>query len=95
MAIKKFIGTRGIGKTSRLLDYAAENGIKYVICLNPKHMMEMAHSLGVTGLTYINYSALEDIQNIINSKEKFVVDNIEDFLSLNCSLLQGFTCNLV
>ena len=94
MAIKKFIGTRGIGKTSQLLEYADDNSIEYVICANPRHMMEKAHSLGIQGLTFIAHTSAEELQKLFESGEPYVIDEIETFIRLMFTDLQGYTFSI-
>ena len=94
MAIKKFIGTRGVGKTSQLLEYAANNNIKYIICANPRHMMEKAHSLGFLGLTFVGYSSAAELEKLFSSGEPYVIDEIETFIKVLFIDLQAYTFSL-
>ena len=94
MAIKKFVGTRGVGKTSQLLEYAENNNIKYVICANPRHMMEKAHSLGFLGMTFIGHTAGAELEKLFESKEPYVIDEIETFIKRMFVDLQGYTFSL-
>lgn len=94
MAIKKFIGTRGVGKTSQLLEYAVDNSIEYVICANPRHMMEKAHSLGFQGLTFISHTSATELEKLFESGEPYVIDEVETFIRLVFNDLQAYTFSI-
>ena len=48
----RIIGTRGIGKTRKLLQEAHEKNAT-VVCNNVKRYVEKAHAYGIVGLNFV------------------------------------------
>ena len=90
----KIIGSRGIGKTTQLIDYAARNGYK-ILCNNSfsyEHMKDRVISLGYDpGMV----EPLSSYKSLTENNIKFVVDDLDVFLSnLTNGNLYGFTLTL-
>ncbi len=60
----KIIGTRGIGKTRKLLLEAQEKNAT-VICNNVQRYAEKAHAYGIVGLNFMSYD--EYLNNFDNN----------------------------
>lgn len=93
----RIIDSKGTGKTGRLLLLAKENdGI--IVCAVPERMRERAHSYGITGITYMDYTEyLESIMGYGDpplADKKVFIDEIDTFLSAFADNIQGYTLSL-
>ena len=67
------IGSRGNGKTERLLEFAQKNNA-VVICNNPFAMKEKAREYGIQDIKCISY------YDTLYADEKYVVDELYFYL---------------
>ena len=73
----RIINGRGTGKTLQLMLLAKENnGI--IVCRNPRALEEKALRYGIVGIKFIGYNEFNK-EDTAEQKEKFYVDEIEDF----------------
>lgn len=88
--MKELIGSRGTGKTKRLLDFAhRENAV--VVCRNPSAMRQKAHAYGLTGMHFAGYEDFLPDGTAFDG-ENMVVDELADFVSyLMRGRLLGYT----
>lgn len=83
------VGSKDSGKTRKLLELAKQENALF-ICRNPLAMARKAEAYGITGLQFISFEEVE--YNGVIIEDKFVVDEVSDFLAYfltsNCI---GFT----
>ena len=84
--MEKIIGTRGIGKTHRLMQYAVSNGATFV-CSNVERYREKALKYGIIDLDIISY---EDYINYIYGDIKVVINDLDEFIKTMNSKIIGF-----
>ena len=79
--MKRIVGQRGSGKSTRLINYAYENGIETVVCSNPQHHLILAKEIGIPSgaIKFITYGEF-DIQSKYH--KKYVIDDVEHYLSI-------------
>lgn len=90
--MNKILGSRGIGKSTQLLDYAFNNKIKNIICLNPTHQILLANNREYNlCFNFIPFSDEDKISELLASGEPFVVDELDHFLKYYFKNLKGYT----
>lgn len=90
--MNKILGSRGIGKSSQLIQYASENNIEYIICINPKHHITLAYELGIKGINFINVNDIDELKRLIHQQIPFLIDDISYFLCATLGdCLKGYT----
>lgn len=87
----RIIGTRGIGKTRKLLQEAHENNAT-VVCNNVKRYVEKAHAYGIVGLNFVSYD--EYLSNFDDGDTLYMIDDVEDLLKYLPGTVVGFSCNV-
>lgn len=86
----RIIGSRGTGKTYRLLEKASEVG-GIIVCSNPSAMREKAHTLGFTNLEFMQY---KDYATYYCEKPVFI-DELEMYVrAISGRTLKGYTYTL-
>ena len=86
----RIIGSRGIGKTYRLLEKASEVG-GIVVCSNPDAMREKAYTWGFTNLKFMQYKEYISYY----CEEPVFIDEIENYLkSISGRTLVGYTYSM-
>lgn len=86
----RIIGSRGTGKTYRLLEKASEVG-GIVVCSNPSAMREKAHVWGFTNLEFMQYN---DYISYYCEKPVFI-DELETYVrAVSGRTLKGYTYSL-
>lgn len=87
----QIVGTRGIGKTKKLLETIQEKG-GIVVCKDPIKMREKASFYGCSGLTILSY------QEYIESEktgEAIYIINLQEFVEHYAkNNLKGYTLSL-
>lgn len=87
----RIIGTRGIGKTRKLLQEAQEKNAT-VVCSNVKRYAEKAHAYGIVGLNFVTYE--EYLSSFDNDDVLYMVDDVEELLRYLPGTVIGFSCNV-
>ena len=91
--MKKIIGTRGIGKSARLIEYAIKNDC-IVLTHYPAGLRELARKMGVSDkIEVLPYSAYQ-IEELEQSNTPYVVDCMDMFLKLLFRNMKGYTLDL-
>ena len=72
----RIIDNRSTGKTSRLMLLAKETGAA-IACANPHAMREKAHAYGLTGIEFIPYSYLFEMDYF---EKDILIDELEVFV---------------
>lgn len=86
----RIIGTRGIGKTRKLLQEAMEKSAT-VVCNNVKRYAEKAHAYGIVGLNFVSY---EEYLSSFDDDILYMVDDVEELLKYLPGTVVGFSCNV-
>lgn len=83
----RIIDSRGTGKTSRLMLLAKETN-SAIACMNPSAMRQKAYAYGITGIDFISYSELFNVEYEGN----VMIDELELFIQnyIDCKLT-GYT----
>ena len=68
----RIIGTRGSGKTTQLLRYAAENNAIFV-CSYPPYAKELAKKLNISNYENMEFISYRDFHNFNYDKSRFIV----------------------
>lgn len=79
--MKKIMGQRGSGKSTKLIQYAYDNGIGTVVCKNPQHHLILAKDIGIPygAIQFITYG---EFDRQAKSRNKYVIDDVEHYLSI-------------
>lgn len=91
--INKILGSRGIGKSTRLMEYAVNNNIHYILCGYPQHHLELANLKGYEGLIFLRYND-SFVEELKNKNVPFLIDDLDLFLLNNYPNLKGYTNNI-
>lgn len=87
----KIIGTRGIGKTRKLLLEAQEKNAT-VVCSNVQRYVEKAHAYGIVGLNFMTYD--EYLHSFDNEGTSYIIDDMEKLLNYLPGNVIGFSCGV-
>ena len=88
--VNKILGSRGIGKSSQLMEYACTNNIHYILCTYPKHHLELASEKGYEGLTFLRYDD-SFVEELKRKNIPFLIDDLDIFLLKKYPTLKGYT----
>ena len=91
--VNKILGSRGIGKTTQLMEYAVNNGIHYILCAYPKHHLELASVKGYEGLTFLKYND-PFVKELKFKNTPFLIDDLDLFFINVYPNLKGYTNTL-
>lgn len=88
--MEKIIGQRGSGKSTKLIQYAYDNNIDAVVCINPQHHLILAKEIGIPygAIKFITY---EEFDRQSKSHNTYVIDDIEHYLTLKN--VRGYTAD--
>lgn len=88
--INKILGNRGSGKSTRLMEYAVNNNIHYILCGYPQHHLKLANSKGYEGLTFLKYTD-SFVEELKSKNVPFLIDDLDLFLLNRYPNLKGYT----
>lgn len=80
--MKKILGSRGIGKSTQLMQYANDNGINYIICSNASHHIIAAYENSFKNLKFVQYNDTDSIKYLVDHKIPFLVDDLDSLLKM-------------
>lgn len=86
----KIIDDKSSGKTSRLMLIAKENNATFV-CDNPYGMELKARAYGIIGIDFISYSDYLNLTHEEKSNNKYVIDELEKFVTSQMGHIIGYT----
>ena len=88
--MNKILGSRGIGKSTHLMEYAVNNNVHYILCEYPPHHLELANLKGYEGLTFLRYND-SFVEELKNKNVPFLIDDLDLFLLNKYPNLKGYT----
>ena len=88
--MNKILGSRGIGKSTHLMEYAVNNNIHYILCEYPQHHLELANLKGYEGLTFLKYND-PFVEELKSKNVPFLIDDLDLFLLRKYPNLKGYT----
>lgn len=74
------IGSRGIGKTRKLVERMIENNIHHVFCANPERMRERIHLAGGRDIAVYHYSELEAMKELDLQNVAYFIDDMRELM---------------
>lgn len=86
----RIIDKQGTGKTKKLMLAAKESG-GTIVCSNPEAMRNKSYAYGLTGIDFISYY---DYLNSYDAKPPFYIDELENFLSILVSRIDGYSLTM-
>ena len=77
----KITGQRGSGKSAKLIQYAYDNNIDTVVCINPQHHLIVANELGIPygAIKFITYG---EFDRQAKRGNKYVLDDIDHYIAM-------------
>jgi predicted dehydrogenase len=91
--MKAIIGTRGIGKSARLLEFASRNDYIFITG-SPSAAKDLAKTMGILEKVDIVPYSFKRIKELEESGTPYVVDGLELFMNRTFPNLQGYTLDL-
>lgn len=88
--MNKILGSRGIGKSTHLMEYAINNNVHYILCEYPQHHLELANLKEYEGLTFLRYND-PFVEELKSKNVLFLIDDLDLFLLRKYPNLKGYT----
>lgn len=93
--MKAIIGTRGIGKSARLLEFASKNDYIFITGASSlSSARDLAKTMGILEKVDIISYSYQKIKELEETETPYVVDGLELFMKETFPSLQGYTLDL-
>ena len=94
MSMEIIVGSRGIGKTQRLIDYMIKNNIHHIFCGNPEKMRERIHLAGGKDIAIYHYSDISSMEEFDDSGVAYVIDDLRETMEYKHPRCFGTTLSI-
>lgn len=74
------IGSRGIGKTQKLVERMIEDNVHHIFCAHPERMRERIHLAGGRDIMVYHYSEMESMRELDLQNVAYFVDDLRELM---------------
>lgn len=78
--MKWIIGSRGIGKTQKLVEQMIENNVHHIFCANPERMRERIHFAGGRDIAVYHYSEMDTMKELDLQNVAYFIDDMRELM---------------